>query len=136
MAFLFVFIIGVTLIVFNVRALNKEKPHFNQLLTNKVENMDDVELKIGELRREFTENIFELQKEIQELRINNEKHEELSEEILENDDNINDNVIISNNVKVNEIGALLKQGLDIDQVAEKLSIGKGEVLLIKELYLK
>ena len=138
MAFLFVFLIGIALIIFNVRALSKEKPHFDQLLTNKVENMQDVEIKLGELRREFTEDIFELQKEIEKLKLKvyPEKKDEMYEEISETVDNINSDEIVSNNTRVNEIGTLLKQGLDIDEVAEKLSIGKGEVLLIKELYLK
>lgn len=41
-----------------------------------------------------------------------------------------------NNVKVNEIKTMLDEGLSIDQISEKIGIGKGEVLLIKELYIK
>lgn len=41
-----------------------------------------------------------------------------------------------NNIKVAEIDKLVKQGFSDEQIAEKMKIGKGEVLLIKELYLK
>jgi len=41
-----------------------------------------------------------------------------------------------NNVKVNEISMLLDEGLSVDEISEKIGIGKGEVLLIKELYIK
>lgn len=152
MAFLFIFLIGIFLIVFNVKALKKEKVPFDNMLSYRVDNMNEVEIKLGELRREFTEDIFELQKEIEQLKTekNIQKYASSTEVIPESIDNIYNNEIINNeldknslyyeaennNVKVNEIGRLLKQGLDIDEVAEKLSIGKGEVLLIKELYLK
>ncbi|KZL94156.1 hypothetical protein [Clostridium magnum] len=41
-----------------------------------------------------------------------------------------------NNIKVTEIKTMLDEGLSIDEISEKIGIGKGEVLLIKELYLK
>lgn len=47
-----------------------------------------------------------------------------------------DNKSSGNNVKVTEIKTMLDQGLSVDEISEKIGIGKGEVLLIKELYLK
>lgn len=41
-----------------------------------------------------------------------------------------------NNAKVTEIRTLLDQGVSVDEIAEKIGKGKGEVLLIKELYIK
>ncbi|WMJ81353.1 hypothetical protein RBU49_03600 [Clostridium sp. MB40-C1] len=41
-----------------------------------------------------------------------------------------------NNVKVSEIQRLIEEGLGVDEIANKLKVNKGEVLLIKELYLK
>lgn len=41
-----------------------------------------------------------------------------------------------NNVRVDEISRLLDEGLLVDEIAEKIGMGKGEVLLIKELYIK
>jgi hypothetical protein len=60
-----------------------------------------------------------------------------------NEDNKDDEIkqeekreeIPNNNIKVQEIQRLLNRGLSIDEVSDELKIGKGEVLLIKELYL-
>ncbi|AJA47905.1 hypothetical protein CPAST_c18350 [Clostridium pasteurianum DSM 525 = ATCC 6013] len=41
-----------------------------------------------------------------------------------------------NNVKIDDIERLMKEGLSIDSISEKLGIGKGEILLIKKLYIK
>ena len=41
-----------------------------------------------------------------------------------------------NSVKINEIKIMLDNGLSVDEISEKIGIGKGEVLLIKELYIK
>ncbi|MBV7272200.1 hypothetical protein JMF89_04700 [Clostridiaceae bacterium UIB06] len=41
-----------------------------------------------------------------------------------------------NSVKVEEISKFLDEGLSVDEIAEKIGVGKGEVLLIKELYIK
>jgi hypothetical protein len=43
----------------------------------------------------------------------------------------------TNNVnKISEIGELLAKGFSIDDICEKFQMGRGEILLIKELYLK
>jgi hypothetical protein len=42
----------------------------------------------------------------------------------------------NNGVRTQEIGKLLKSGASIEEVCEKFNIGKGEVLLIKELFLR
>lgn len=41
-----------------------------------------------------------------------------------------------NSVKVDEISKLLNEGLNVEEIAEKIGMGKGEVILIKELYIK
>lgn len=56
-----------------------------------------------------------------------------SDEISKSNENNKGN---QNNVKVTEIKTMLDEGLSIDEISEKIGIGKGEVLLIKELYLK
>ncbi|GAA0746190.1 hypothetical protein [Clostridium oceanicum] len=40
------------------------------------------------------------------------------------------------NEKIKEVNKLLKKGCNVEHIANKLQIGKGEVLLIKELYAK
>lgn len=179
-------LIGIFLIVFNIRALKKEKNSFKNVFTNKEENITDTELLIGQLRREFSETVLELQKEIIALRheINaknesaailkdkssagkldtileenlidditkeiiaaNESHkeedkehviDEVSAERTEETDNEKNNTLKnnSNNVKINEIAELFEKGLSLDEICERFNIGKGELLLIKDLYLK
>lgn len=58
---------------------------------------------------------------------------------IKNDDKNNDNISLeegNNSLKVDEVKELLLQGIADDEIAQRLNIGKGEVLLIKELYLK
>ena len=43
---------------------------------------------------------------------------------------------VYNSVRVNDIQKLYQQGYSIDQISEELGISKGEILLIKDLYLK
>lgn len=45
-------------------------------------------------------------------------------------------ILRDNSVKVEQIGNMISSGMSVEEVSEKLNIGKGEVLLIKELYLK
>lgn len=47
---------------------------------------------------------------------------------------VNDREI--NNVKIDDIEKFMKKGMSIDHISEELGIGKGEILLIKKLYLK
>lgn len=42
----------------------------------------------------------------------------------------------SNNLKIEDVRNLFDKGLNVDEIASQLNIGKGEVLLIKELYLR
>lgn len=41
-----------------------------------------------------------------------------------------------NSVKIEQIGNMLNSGMSIEEISEQLNVSKGEVLLIKELYLK
>lgn len=196
-------LIGVLLVVLNVNAMRKEKTSFSAALSNKEKNVQDYEVEIGKLRKEFAETILELQKEIEVLKTgtyitdkeNNinessyiykedkkkksidikdgevihikkngeeinagdestvyseaygksgKKIDKTKKEIVKNsDNNINnenkkdENSKESyNNVKVDEISKMLKSGLSIDEISEKVGMGKGEVILIKELYTK
>jgi hypothetical protein len=137
-------LIGVGLIIVNYKAVMKEKSSFNSILEDKSRNIDDVDIRIGELRREFSETILELQKEIVKLKslISNNKIEEgkqdleveeLEEEVVQvATGNTSDN----NSIRIYEIEELLKSGTPLEEICEKFNIGKGEVLLIQQLYLK
>lgn len=141
-------IIGILLIAVNIRAIKKNKSSFKNAFDNASINIKDYDLEIGKLRKEFAETIMELQNEVENLKdkldvmgIHNNKIDAL-EEKKENyeENNINENTEIDNreinNVKIDDIERLMKAGLSIDSISEKLGIGKGEILLIKKLYIK
>lgn len=166
----FLIIVGLVLIILNIKAIKNEKTSFKQVLSDKEYDLSEVDVRIGELRREFSETILELQKEILSLKeeqkskglelenisdadiqeyrsidILLEKEEIISEAEVMNtkEDNeklekksekIQNESNGSNRIK--EIGELIDKGTSIDEICEKFKMGKGELLLIKDLYLK
>ncbi|OAA89278.1 hypothetical protein [Clostridium coskatii] len=153
-------IAGILLVVLNFNAVRKEKKSFQDKLNVKRNEMGNCELEIGKIRKEFAETILELQKEIEDLKKqgNQDFHEViLSEEAFEGseeklvEEEIKDNneeeseksenldeavEEDANNIKIDEIRGLLKDNISVSDISEKTGIGKGEVLLIKELYTK
>lgn len=158
MPWLLIFI-GLILVILNVLAIKKHNRSFNGVLGNAMGNINDEDIRIGELRREFSESILELQSEIMdmkrimgtnieynnnELNTSNELHK-ISElpkednEIIYNEKEINiDELSISNSnsEKIQQITKLFAQGYSEDSISEMLHLGKGEVLLIKDLYIR
>ncbi|MBP2031398.1 hypothetical protein J2Z42_000063 [Clostridium algifaecis] len=148
------FLIGIILIAFNVRAVSKEKNSFGTQLKYKEGSVKDFDLEVGKLRHEFGETIFELQKQIENLK--NEKHIDDKKDGIKNeiDSNIdkdigknidkkdeslsNENLKFENynNVKIDDIKKMLDDKVAIEKISEITGIGKGELLLIKELYVK
>ncbi|MBV4426924.1 hypothetical protein [Clostridium tyrobutyricum] len=127
------FIIGILLIVFNVKSIFKEKNSFQNKLNESSGSIKDFDVEIGNLRHEFAETIFELQKQIEkndnEVKDNyNMEKSESSEEISKFEN--------YNNVKIDEIKEMLDDNMSIDEISESTGIGKGELLLIEELYIK
>ncbi|MBL4932948.1 hypothetical protein [Clostridium paridis] len=174
----FIIIISIALIYINYRALKKDKnSSFSDILAHKEENISDIQYEVGKLRREFSETILELQKEIIELKardrgnesnkddldikkngtyFDNENVEEFeevdeNETIQVNDSNGDKDIELSskkeysNDIEENEVDEnqskdkvelvkeLINKGYDDDKICESLSIGKGEVLLIRGL---
>ncbi|QGU95101.1 hypothetical protein GOM49_08360 [Clostridium bovifaecis] len=179
------FIIGVSLILLNFRAIVKEKNSFQGMLNRAEVDMEEVEVEIGKLRKEFAETLLEIQTQIVNLEkgiINNKNHtkDRLDEVHIKNyKDSINYNDIINdivdidfnkikslkqetndediiieeldknetvqesenkesgnNSIRIKEVERLLDQDFSIEEISNMLKIGKGEILLIKELYLK
>ncbi|WP_023625313.1 hypothetical protein [Clostridium tyrobutyricum] len=127
------FIIGILLIVFNAKSIFKEKNSFQNKLNESSGSIKDFDVEIGNLRHEFAETIFELQKQIEkndnEVKDNyNMEKSESSEEISKFEN--------YNNVKIDEIKEMLDDNMSIDEISESTGIGKGELLLIEELYHK
>ncbi|ERK31724.1 hypothetical protein [Clostridium intestinale] len=144
---------GVLLIYFNYKGLKKEDKSFLSILHNEEENISDTDLEIGKLRREFSETILELQKEIIELKevkqynypkdnsyqlednTNDENYTKIDtlidDEIdIAEEENETENQVIS---RMNVIKDLIDKGYTDEDICESLSMGKGEVLLIKSL---
>ncbi|ABK60692.1 hypothetical protein [Clostridium novyi] len=150
-------IIGICLIFLNIRGLNKEKNSFENVLNKEKVNMDDVKLEIGSLRKEFAETLLEVQREIvaikekldMEENLHTNDDESYKEKTIYDDkiENIKDIVDIDfnkevvedkkeNKLRIKEVRDLINKGLSIEEIADVLKVGKGEILLIKELYLK
>jgi hypothetical protein len=153
--------IGLILVILNVIAIKKQGKSFDGVLGNAMGNINDYDIKLGEIRREFSESIVELQGELMVIRYmmeNNANNLQNTEKINDDDKNkifiddyynsgVNEispdiitdtgtNINNGNEYKVNEIKRLFSEGLSAEEISEILQLGKGEVLLIKDLYIK
>ena len=175
-----IIVIGVVLIVVNLKILNKKEKSeesFTKILEREELNEDkDYGLEIISIRKDLAETVMDLQKEIDELRnyiknINNEdkildnKIEDIyvdnrfennylnpSKDVIseinfsrikEGSQNIKNNQDTKDSQDIGEkenrldktqkVKTLLEQGLSEEEICEELSIGRGEVLLIKNL---
>ena len=163
-----IILIGIILIILNIKAIKKENKSFDKILEREESNNDkDYDLEIIAIRKDLAETVLDLQKEIEELKIsiNNIKSSKIADDnkinikSFEKEDsdnsfqkdhpinNFNEDVIsernfsnnssVSNNNlksdKLEKVKLLLENGLTDDKICEELSIGKGEVLLIKSL---
>lgn len=146
-----IILIGIVLIIVNYKALKKNESSFSSVYSNKKEDLTEVDLKIGQIRKDMAESLLELQQEILELKktnksadnfndvknfdIKSEKSIKNETEYLLTEENSVINEIHFNN-KTEQIKKLLDMGLNDDQICEKLSLGKGEVQLVKGLFKK
>lgn len=155
-------VVGITLIYINFKAIKKNENSFRNMLEYKKEDISDIELQIGALRMDIANSLTDLQKEIIDIKASLpnsevvveiedvsidtkisvtetvlvEKEEENSEiKFLLNEE---DGVInqISKKGKTELIKELIEQGLKDDEICNKLSLGKGEVILVRGLYKK
>ncbi|MDB2125072.1 hypothetical protein [Clostridium paraputrificum] len=143
-------VIGVILVVLNYKALKKDESSFSDVLKYKQKDMTKVEVEIGAIRRDIAESLTELQKEILDIKqyINFNNNVEDIKENLETDEELISNNLtsideevdvineIDNKNKTEVIRELISLGLNDDEICEKLSLGKGEVLLVRNLYKK
>jgi hypothetical protein len=154
---------GVILVILNVFAIKKQDKSFNGALENSIENLNDYDIKLGEIRREFSESIVELQRELMDIRAAMEKsviqveetdkgydetkkiHDENERDIViddlysSEDKGIKSSIDIrsnSNTDKVQEIIRLFGEKRSAEEISEILKLGKGEVILIKDLYIR
>lgn len=122
-------LIGIVLIALNIKAIKKEENSFLDMM-NKVENTPrDYDVEIVSIRKDMAESILDLQKEIETLR----KEIKKSNKKEENDEK--DRIINNKGENVQDwTRMLIRDGLTDDEICNKLSIGKGEVQLIRSLY--
>lgn len=138
---------------FNQDKTKEKNKDFKREFTDVFEGFSNENAEIGQIRKDIAESLTDLQKEIIKInkRIDNiqssKKQNENFSSILQKADNSpsNDNnedkyegVIndISLDSKTKSIKKLLDKGLSDDEICKKLSVGKGEVLLVKGLYKK
>lgn len=155
MTAILLFIIGALLIALNLKAIRKDKEKFQSVLHNVSDDIKDYDLEIGKLKKEFAETIMEIQLEIEDLKDKLKAEDKSTEKnvqnvVIEKENKVYKNVEIGhiddkvsevndreiNNVKIDDIEKFMKKGMSIDHISEELGIGKGEILLIKKLYLK
>ena len=134
-------IFGFFLIIINIIALRKEDKSFDKVINNAKENVENYDIEIMRLRKEMGETILELQQEIETLKMEIALNKESIVEDVEIEEPIyeevfHDKIEKKNNVKIDEVKHLLDEGMSLEDICERLQIGKGELLLIKELYLK
>ncbi len=116
----------------------KENNSFQGILRESERDLSDYKFELGVLRKDIGESLNELQQEILEIKkalnLFNEKdliNEDIDETKVHN--SINDNYYKESSKALN-IQELLKDGLTDEEISEKLSVTKGEILLVKGLY--
>ena len=159
-------LIGVLLIALNLHSINKDKASFKENLSSRIDNIDENAIEMGKLRIDIAESFLDLQTQMEHLKEesnflkdriimlegNNSKihtNKPMVEEIKKIDKIIDEPIILNSmyeantdnnnpemDLKINDVQKLLDMGVSIDEIAVKLCIGKGEVILIKNLYLK
>lgn len=135
---------------------------FDNILNKSKDELNDYKIELGMFRRNVAESLTELQEEILEIKkylnivkdedslfdynreienshINNIDDDIVSEINFKNkivSSKINHTKNVSDSKKTESIKELLQQGLTEDDVCRRLSISKGEVLLVKDLFKK
>ncbi|MGO5065061.1 hypothetical protein [Clostridium sp. LCP25S3_F8] len=102
----------------------------NLLKANYIHNKDDENISQG-----ISEKIISKKNENNLEKKSKSTKDNLKNKNIEND-NYKNSLEDDNSIKVNKVNKLLKEGRTVEEICEILNIGKGEVILIKELYLK
>ena len=144
-------IFGIILVFVNIKAINNKDNSFENVLKYKKEDISEVQIEIAQIRKDVAESLTELQIEIMQLKeqIKSDKDNIAKKNYEdENKDGLDIEKLLEktekeqviNNIntkgKTERIRELLEQGLSEDEICNKLSLGKGEVLLVKGLYKK
>lgn len=145
-----VILIGAILIFLNIDIINKEKykddneNNFKGVLEVTQDNINDYDIKLFEIRKEYAENITELQCEVEELKKlviqlskQNDKvtdnKKSVSKKENKDDSNIHKKDKNQQDEKTEKIIDLIKLGKSDDEICKKTGVAKGEILLIRRL---
>lgn len=148
MIYILLIIVGITLIIMNLSVLRKEEISFLNTLKNKEENFNYTDEQLIAIRKDMAESILDIQHEIESLRneiikLQNAQHNkklyiknsELNDDIeLEDEDKgVISEINFGNSEKTEKIKEMINKGKSDEEICNSLGIGKGEVLLIREL---
>lgn len=158
---IFIIILGIILILLSYRIIKKEDKSFEKILEREENTtVRDYDVEIIKIRKDMAETVLELQKEIEELKLsiisikksyskddNKTNIDNLSVNEIKLEEEVISNINFSNKInekiegpirseKQNKVKVLLDRGFSDDEICEELSIGKGEILLIKSLLIK
>lgn len=108
--------IGIFLIFVNLMGMSKKKTGFKGIFKVKSAESDENDLKIMELRREFSEKLIELEMEINQIKtqLNDMENKDIK--------------------KAKEVKKLIDEGLTVEMISEKLKASREEIILLKDLY--
>lgn len=136
-------ILGIFIIVLSLRGIKKENKSFSKLLYEKEDNLGELKIEIADIRRCFGETIADLQIEIRDLREEVETLKKCNNNANKDKDVISDIDFDEFNKKIkvgdkkcDKIRELIKKGLTDEEICVNLSIGKGEVLLVRNFLKK
>lgn len=133
MPYVLIILLGICLLLFNVKALRKDKKGFSDVLSHEKNSVSKDDIEIGKLRMEFSETVQDMQHEIEDLKEKIEELEERYDKKTEDTNPIGENKTIP---QVSKIREMFNSGKTPEEISKELDISKGEVLLIKSLYIK
>ena len=133
---------GIILIIINTAAISRDKNSFKNVLKYKKQDISEVQIEIAQIRKDVAESLTELQLEIESLKkiinsnknltdYNNQDSYDIEKLLQGEKEIINE---INTKGKTERIRELLEQGLSEDEICNRLSLGKGEILLVKGLF--
>lgn len=133
MPYVLIILLGICLLLFNIKALKKDKKDFSDVLSHEKNSVGKDDIEIGKLRMEFSETVQDMQHEIEDLK---EKIEELEKRYGKKTEDISPIVESKVIPEVSKIKEMFNSGKTPEEISKELDISKGEVLLIKSLYIK
>ncbi|MDY3827782.1 MAG: hypothetical protein SOZ71_03235 [Clostridium sp.] len=158
---IFLLLLGIILIIINIKAVKKDDNSFKNVLQYNKKDMSEATIAIGQIRQDVAESLTEIQQDILEIKarlskleansnnldsskekgftIDAERMEEVDRnELLDLEALVaKDEAIINevdNKTKTDRIKQLIKEGYSDEEICNKLSVGKGEILLVKGLF--